>query len=111
MKQFILFSVLLMAVIGCHQIRGETMSTNGIENAKVELKLPLLISKGSKGFLACGYINVETCNKTGEACAIVSGVKTHDDMKVAEIKAVSVEAEKLGVKVGMKGQEALEKFK
>jgi uncharacterized protein YunC (DUF1805 family) len=77
----------------------------------IQLGLPLLIIKGSKGFLACGYINVEVCNKTGEACAIVTGVKTHDDMLVAEIKAVSNEAEKLGLRIGMKGQEALEMFR
>jgi uncharacterized protein YunC (DUF1805 family) len=52
--------------------------------------------------LACGYINVEVCNKTGEACAVVTGVKTHDDILVAEIKPVSNEAEKLGLRIGMK---------
>ncbi|MBN1253670.1 MAG: YunC family protein [Deltaproteobacteria bacterium] len=47
----------------------------------------------------------------GEACAIVTGVKTHDDMLSAEVKKVSTEAEKLGVRVGMKGEEALEFFR
>jgi uncharacterized protein YunC (DUF1805 family) len=51
---------------------------------------------------------VETCDKTGEACAVVTGVKTHEDMLESEIKAVSFEAEKLGVRVGMTGVEALE---
>ncbi len=87
------------------------MDWEGLSREQVQLRLPLLIIKGSKGFLACGYINVETCNKTGEACAMVTGVKTHDDMLEAEVKAVSHEAEKLGVRVGMKGQEALEIFR
>lgn len=54
---------------------------------------------------------METCDKTGEACGIVTGLKTHDDMLNAEVKAVSREAEKLGVRVGMKGKEALEIFR
>ena len=77
---------------------------------RIELKLPLLISKAARGFLACGYINVETCNRTGEACAIVSGVKSHDDMLQAEVKAVSEAASRLGVKPGMSGAEALALF-
>jgi uncharacterized protein YunC (DUF1805 family) len=87
------------------------MDWEGLTKEQIHLGLPLLIIKGSKGFLACGYINVETCDKTGEACAIVSGVKNHDDMLNAEVKAVSVAAEKLGVRLGMRGEEALEIFR
>ncbi|MCJ7663150.1 MAG: YunC family protein [Desulfobacterales bacterium] len=87
------------------------MDWKGLSREQIKLGLPLLIIKGAKGFLACGYINVETCNRTGEACAIVTGVKTHDAMLAAEIKAVSAEAAKLGVCIGMKGEEALEIFR
>ena len=41
----------------------------------------------------------------------MSGVKTHDDMLNAEVKAVSIEAARLGVRIGMKGEEALEIFR
>ena len=87
------------------------MDWEGLIKEEIQLELPLLVIKGSKGFLGCGYINIETCNKTGEACGIVTGVKTHDAMLSAEVTAVSIEAEKLGVSVGMKGEEALEIFR
>jgi uncharacterized protein YunC (DUF1805 family) len=87
------------------------MDWQGLAKEYIQLGLPLLIIKGSKGFLGCGYIDVETCNKTGEACAIVTRVKTHDDMLDAEIKAISSEAAKLGVRAGMRGEEALEIFR
>ncbi|MFK7783767.1 MAG: DUF1805 domain-containing protein, partial [Crocinitomicaceae bacterium] len=64
----------------------------------------------SNGMLACAYLNIETFNKTGEACAIVSGVSDFDDMRKATIKEVSVEAAKLGVEVGESGQSALDKM-
>jgi len=67
---------------------------------------PFVIVKGSLGFLGCGYINVDAC--ADEACAIVSGVNTHNDMLKATIKAVSKDATKLGLKVGMTGAEAIE---
>ena len=88
--------------------KEKSMNWDGLSKEKIHLGRPLLIVKGSKGFLACGYINVDVCNKTGEACAIVSGVKTHDDMLEKELKAVSRKAEELGLKVGMKGSEALD---
>jgi len=78
-----------------------------IETLRFELKRPLLVMKGSKGFLACGYINPETYNKTEEACAIVSGVNDFEDMKKASIVAVSKAAEALGIKVGDTGESAL----
>ena len=79
-------------------------------NLKYDLEKPLLVIKEEKGFLACAYINVETCNKTGEACAIVSGVKNHDEMKFAKIIALSEKAKVLGVNLGDTGQVALDKF-
>lgn len=78
-----------------------------LETLHFPLKKPLLIIKGSKGFLACGYVNVDTCNVTEEACAIVKGVNSFDDMKAATVVAVSNEAEKLGIKVGDLGESAL----
>lgn len=79
---------------------------SGLERSKISLEAPLLIVKGSLGFLGCGYINTDSC--IDEACAIVSGVNTHDDMLKASVKAVSKDATKLGIKIGMTGAEAME---
>jgi uncharacterized protein YunC (DUF1805 family) len=76
-------------------------------NLHFQLKKPLLIMTGPKGFLACGYIDVETCNKTGEACAIVTGVDNYDEMKAAKIVGVSQAAAELGIMPGMDGAAAL----
>ena len=70
----------------------------------------VLMIRGKKGLLGCGYLSVATADKTGDALAIVSGVKTYDDMLNASVKAVSAAAAELGVAVGMSGKEALEKF-
>ena len=83
-----------------------TFDWSGLERSKISLEAPLLIVRGSLGFLGCGYINVDAC--ADEACAIVSGVSTHNDMLKATIKAVSKDATELGIKVGMTGAEAME---
>ena len=70
----------------------------------------VLMIRGKKGLLGCGYLSVATADKTGDAVAIVSGVKNYDDMLKANVKAVSAAAAALGVAAGMTGKEALEKF-
>ena len=81
------------------------------EKYRIELMKPLMIIKGSKGFLGCGYVNIDVCDKVGECCAIVTGVNTFEDMEKAEIVAVSRAAEQLGICRGMDGRSALELLK
>lgn len=81
-----------------------------LEKLRFELKKPLLILKAERGILACGYVNVETCNKTDEACAIVTGVNSYEDMYRAQVVAASNEALRLGVALGDSGEAALQKM-
>ena len=66
-----------------------------------------MIIKAKKGFLGCGYFDVNTANKVGDAAAIVTGVKTFDEMLNANVIKVSEKAKELGIKEGMKGKDAL----
>ena len=68
---------------------------------------PLLLIKGGKGFVMCGYLNIEAVNHIGDAAAKVSGVNSFEDVLEAEVKAVSDKARALGVQEGMSGAEAL----
>ena len=68
---------------------------------------PLLLITAEKGFVMCGFLNVEAAEKLSVAAAVVSGVKTFDDMLNEQVKAVTSKAKSLGVEVGMKGVDAL----
>ena len=61
---------------------------------------PLLLIKGAKGYVMCGYLNIEVAEKLGSAAAMVSGVKTFDDVLNAQIKAATTKAKALGVEPG-----------
>jgi uncharacterized protein YunC (DUF1805 family) len=76
---------------------------------KVELpnSPPLLIVIADKGFVMCGFLNVDAAERLDVAAAMVSGVKTFDDVLNATVKAVTRKAETFGVKAGMRGAEAL----
>ena len=68
---------------------------------------PLLLLKGGKGFVMCGYLNIEAAEKVGSAAAIVSGVNSFEDVLNAEIKAVTTKAKGLGLETGMVVREVI----
>ncbi len=78
---------------------------------KVDLpKAPLVMSCASKGFAMCGYLNMESVNKTGEVAVRVTGVKTFEDVLDAKVANVSDKARELGISESMTAREALEKM-
>ena len=70
----------------------------------------LLIRAADKSFLACGFLDIGAADTLSSCAAKVKGVKTFDDMMTAAVVAVTKEAEKKGIEVGMTGKEALIKF-
>lgn len=68
---------------------------------------PLLAIMGKTGFVMCGFLNIEAAEKLNVTAAVVSGVRTFEDVLRAEIKAVTSKAKMKGVTVGMKGEEAI----
>lgn len=68
---------------------------------------PLLLIIAEKGFVMCGFLNMEAAERLEVAAAMVSGVKTFEDVLNAQVKAVTSKAKGLGVEAGMKGSEAL----
>lgn len=68
---------------------------------------PLLAIIGKTGFVMCGFLNIEAAEKLNVTAAVVSGVRTFEDVLNAEIKEVTTKAKEKGVTVGMKGEEAI----
>jgi len=68
---------------------------------------PLVMIIGQTGFIMCGFLNMEAAEKLNVAAATVSGVRNFDDVFEAEVKAVTSKAERKGIKVGMKGRDAV----
>lgn len=87
------------------------MDWEGFTKTRHDLQRPLLVVSGSKGILACSYLNVATFATLAEAGAIVRGVGDFEAMLEAEIIEVSPAAAQLGVHPGMTGREALEIFR
>ncbi|AKL97893.1 YunC family protein [Endomicrobium proavitum] len=67
----------------------------------------LVFIKGAKGFIMCGYLNLETAEKFKNIAAIATGVKTVEDMLNAKIVKSTTFAQEAGIKTGMPVREAL----
>jgi uncharacterized protein YunC (DUF1805 family) len=68
---------------------------------------PLLLIVADKGFVMCGFLNIDAAEKLGVNAVMVSGVKTFEDVLNAQVKATTTKARNSGADIGMKGSEAL----
>lgn len=71
---------------------------------------PLLLIVADKGFVMCGFLNIDAAEKLGVNAAMVSGVKTFEDVLNAQVKATTTKTRNSGVEPGMKGSEALKRM-
>lgn len=67
----------------------------------------LLLIKADKGFIMCGYLDIETAERLNDVACIVKGVENFDDMLNAKIAKVTTKAKELGIREGMSGKDAL----
>ena len=85
-------------------------SFQGMKSTIPGTTAPLLLVKGDKGFVMCGFLNMDAAERIGVAAAMVSGVNSFDDVFNAKIKAVTSKAKELGVDVGQVVKEVIGKL-
>ncbi len=77
----------------------------------IEIELPdappLILIRGDKGFVMCGYLNIDVAEKLGIPAVRVSGVKNIDEMLEKTISEVTSKAMEIGIKPGMKVKDIL----
>ena len=86
-----------------------TVGNSQFEFFRMDLgKAPLLILKGRKGYVMCGYLDINTSDRLGELAARVTGVKSLDDVLAAKIAQASKGLREMGVGEGTPVTEALQ---
>ena len=94
-------------------MRQKEIVINNHKLIGVEIDLPgapLVLVKAAKGFVMCGYLNIDISEKFKQAAAIVKGIKTIEDLLNSAVVQVTTSALDLGIKPGMTGRQALEKM-
>ncbi len=89
-------------------VRTKTLE-NGVVGVEVVLPNapPLLILRGRKGFIMCGYLDIRVAEKLGLIAARVVGVESIEEMLEKEIVEATEKARSVGIREGMKVRKAL----
>ena len=70
----------------------------------------LLIAVAPRGFVMCGYLDINMAEKLKDAACVVRGVTTIEELLQKPVVRLSAQAQALGVPCGMSGRDALEKM-
>lgn len=65
----------------------------------------MILIECNKGYLMCGYLNLEAAEKFGDAAVLVGGAD-FNEVLANPIKGMTTAARKLGITDGMTGREA-----
>lgn len=87
--------------LGSQKVTGYEIDLQGV---------PLVLVKGLKGFVMCGYLNVAAADKFGQVAAVVKGVQTIEDVLNGAVVEITQAARGYGIQTGMTGRQALEKM-
>ena len=60
----------------------------------------LIVLKGSKGYVMCGYLNVKVAEKFKDAAVKIIGVSTIDEALKARVQTCTWQARRLGITKG-----------
>ena len=67
----------------------------------------ILMVRGEKGSVGCGYFDVQAANRVGDSLAIATGVQSIDQLLAAKIVRLSDQARTSGALEGITAKEAL----
>ena len=99
-----------MKVVDVHSFTSVKILKNGIIGIEIFLPNapPLIVIRGRKGFIMCGYLNINVANKLGLIAARVAGVRSVEEMLNKEVAEVTTKAKEIGIKEGVKVKDVLE---
>lgn len=83
------------------QIENVKIGKNSYQFMKMEMgKAPLVVLKGEKGYVMCGYLNLASAEKLGDIGVRVTGVSDIKSVLDNKVLECTSEASKLGIKPG-----------
>jgi uncharacterized protein YunC (DUF1805 family) len=71
------------------------------------LEKNLIVLRGSKGYVMCGYLNLEAAEKFNEVAIKITGVSSIEDALNTSVHSCSSAASKLGIRPGQPIKEVL----
>ena len=92
-------------------LRTKIIEINGKKIVGFEIDLPnappLILFRGDKGFIMCGYLDIKVAEKLGLVAARITGVKNIEEALDKTISEATSKAMEQGVKLGAKVKDIL----
>ncbi len=83
------------------QVENVNIKGNDLQYIKIDMwGAPLVMIKGKKGYVMCGYLNIATADKLGDFAVRVTGVKDLDSVLASKVVECSAAASRAGIKQG-----------
>ncbi len=83
-------------------------SHKSIETLVIKLQHKnLILLKGNKGYIMCGYLNLKTAEKFGEAAVVITGVSSIKEALKTNVHSLTSAAKKIGIRKGQPIAEVL----
>ena len=89
------------------EIKIKNTIFKGIE-LELSKETKLLAITGDKGYIMCGYLNINTAQKRNDVACMVTGVKTIEDILNSNVVAITAKAQELGISMNMPVKDVLE---
>jgi uncharacterized protein YunC (DUF1805 family) len=91
------------------EVKGIDIDEKKVIGVKIELpnSPPLLVIRGERGFIMCGYLDIKVAEKLGLVAARVTGVKSIEEMIDKEIVEATSKALENNIAPGMKVRDIL----
>ena len=67
----------------------------------------LILLKGGRGYIMCGYLNLRAAQKAGDIAAKITGVCTIEEALRTKIHSCTSQAKKAGIDAGQSVKDAL----
>lgn len=86
-------------------IREQKVRISGSEYEYLRMDMgnaPLVIVKGRRGYVMCGYLNLDAANKLGDCAVRVTGVEDLESVLESTAVGISDAARNLGILDGQK---------
>jgi uncharacterized protein YunC (DUF1805 family) len=84
--------------IGDREIEAVSFGLNGRN---------LIVLRGSRGYVMCGYLNIEAAEKFGDAAVKITGVSTIDEALKAKVADCTSRAGEMGISAAQPIQDVL----
>lgn len=99
-----------MDIEGINTILRVKNIKEGVIGFEIELPNapPLILIRGKRGFIMCGYINIDVAEKLGLMVAKVSGVHSIEEMLEREISNATSKAKEMGIRVGVRVKDIID---